>query len=951
MASKEKKDKGTDRKKDGQEKGQKASSKEEQPKQGASRDKGSQAEEKKTYYDKEVKAVLKELNTSEKGISEAEAKRRLERYGPNKLEEKEKVSPWKIFLQQFKSPLIWVLIAAMIISVIVAFIEKSNHVTAADLTDAIVIFVILILNAVFGFIQEYKAEKAIEKLRELSSPKAKVIRDGHEKEIDAVNLVSGDIIRIETGDRISADARIIEEKELETQEAALTGESNPVAKTADKLKSDLGVGDRLNCVFAGTVATMGRAKAVVTMTGMDTQTGKIAEMIITSKKEKTPLQKKLAKLGKLLTVVVIVISFVVFAVGMLRGYLTEGIDFSLVKEMLISAIALAVAAIPEGLPAVVTISLALGVRRMIKRNALIRRLPSVETLGATTVICTDKTGTLTHNQMTVTRMYANGKTIKVGGTGYKPEGRFSDTENIKTLLEIGALCNDAKLKKEKKEWKVTGDPTEGALIVSARKAGMDIGKLEKRKKRVDEIGFTSERKRMTTIHSSDKGNVAYTKGAPDIILKLCSSILVNGKEEKLTSKKKKEILEKNDEFADNALRVLGFAYKKLGKKHDKKNLEKDLVFVGLQAMIDPPRKEVKDAVEKCRTAGIRVIMVTGDHMHTAVAIGKQLGIKGKAIEGAKLEKMSRKKLKKNAGDITVYARVDPKHKVKILEALRSRGHVVGMTGDGVNDAPALKKADIGVAMGITGTDVSKEASDMVLTDDNFASIVSAIEEGRTIFDNIRKFVMYLLSSNFGEVLVVFFGILLGKLPILALHILWINIATDGLPALALSVEPPEKDIMKRKPKKKKEGILTKHRFYLMIGIGIVMTLGTLGIFRYYPSDSLEHARTMAFTTLVLFQLFNVLNLQSESKSVFKTLLMNKWLIGAIISSVALQVIILYLPFLNQVFSTVPLSMIDWLWAVIVSASIVVFGELVKLGMYLKEKSSKESSSANKDKGN
>ncbi|MBD3354696.1 calcium-translocating P-type ATPase, SERCA-type [Candidatus Woesearchaeota archaeon] len=894
-------------------------------------------ENKKTYYDKEIKEVLKELDTEEEGLSSSEAKKRLEKYGRNKLKEEKGISGFKIFIEQFKSPLIWVLIAAMLISIAVAFIEKENGLRVKDLTDAIVIFVILVLNAVLGFIQEYKAEKAIEELKKLASLKATVLRDGKEKDVDAEELVPGDVVLIETGDRIPADARIIEEHEMETQEAALTGESTPVAKEEDKLKSNLAVGDRVNCVFSGTVATKGRAKAVVMRTGMKTEIGNIAKMISAAEKEKTPLQKKLAKLGKFLTFLVIGVSITVFGAGMLRGMFTDGVNFILVKEMLIAAIALAVAAIPEGLPAVVTISLALGVRRMVSRNALVRKLPSVETLGATTVICTDKTGTLTHNQMTVKRIFVNDKVVKVEGSGYKPEGHFSDTKNIDKILEIGALCNDSKLVKEKKKWEVHGDPTEGALIVSAKKSGMNVEEIEEKKEREEEIGFTSERKRMTTIHSTGNGKVAYMKGAPDVILDLCNKVLINGKVKKLTKKRRKKILDKNEEFADDALRVLGFAYKKVGKKYDKKNLEKNFIFVGLQGMIDPPRKEVKDAVKKCRSAGIDVIMVTGDHISTAKAIGKDLGIEGKSITGAELEKMSDKELKKKVEDIAVYARVDPKHKIRIVEALKSRKHIAAMTGDGVNDAPALKKADIGIAMGITGTDVSKEASDMVLTDDNFASIVNAVEEGRTIYDNIRKFVMYLLSSNLGEVLVVFFGILLGKLPILALHILWINIATDGLPALALGVEPPEKDIMKRKPRKKEEGIVTKKRFYLMMGIGVVMMLGTLGIFKFYPASSLEHSRTMAFTVLVLFQLFNVLNLQSEEKSVFKTLFMNKWLIGAVLSSVALQFVILYVGFFNTVFDTVALSFVDWIWAVGVAASILVFGELVKLGIWLKKR--------------
>ncbi len=911
--------KDSDIKKKREEKNKKQEAKNKSEKQEAKED---YEENKKTYYDMDSKDVLKEFETTEKGLSEKEVKKRLEEYGRNKLEEKDKISPWKIFAQQFMSPLVWVLIAAMIISIVVAFIESNNGVSISELTDAIIIFVILIFNAIFGFIQEYKAEKAIEKLRELSSPKATVIRDGKEKDIDAEEIVPGDIIKIETGDRMPADARIIEESELEAQEAALTGESNPVAKTTDKLKSGLGVGDRLNMVFAGTVTTKGRAKAVVTRTGMKTETGKIAEMISASKKEKTPLQKKLAKLGKLLTILVIIISILIFGIGLLRGYLTEGIDFALVKEMLIFSIALAVAAIPEGLPAVVTISLALGVRRMIKKNALIRRLPSVETLGATTVICTDKTGTLTHNQMTVTKMYVNDKVVEVSGKGYKPEGDFSDSKNIGALLEIGALCNDSELKKEKKKWEVTGDPTEGALIVSARKAGMNSIKLNKQKKRKDELGFTSERKRMTTIHSTDKGNIAYMKGAPDGILDLCTKILINGKEQKLTKDKQKEILKQNDGFADDALRVLGFAYKKIGKKYSKKNLEKEFVFVGLQAMIDPPREEVKDAVKKCNTAGIKVIMITGDHKKTAVAIGKQLGIEGKSIEGAELEKMSKKELKKHVEEIAVYARVDPKHKVKILEALKSKGHIVGMTGDGVNDAPALKKADIGVAMGITGTDVSKEASDMVLTDDNFASIVNAMSEGRTIFDNIRKFVNYLLSSNLGEVMVILTAILIGlPLPITAIQILWINLITDGLPALALGLDPASPNIMQRKPRKKEEGIITKNTAANIIIISILMTLASLFLFnRYYEAD-LVKAQTIVFTTLVILEFVRLYMIRSDYNI---KMLSNNWLVLAVVLSIGMQLLVLYSP-LNAFFNTIPLNLMEWVYILSTSFIVLIIG--------------------------
>jgi Ca2+-transporting ATPase len=825
----------------------------------------------------------------------------------------------------------------MAISIVVAFIEGHNGVNVEDLTDAAVIAVILIFNAIFGFVQEFKAEKAIEALKKMTSLKATAIRDGKEKDVDAESLVPGDIILLETGDKVPADCRVLESSELDTLEAALTGESTPVTKRTERLKSNLAVGDQKNCVFSGTSVTKGKGRAVVCFTGMKTEIGHIATMISKAEAGKTPLQEHLARLGKFLTIMTILVSIVVFATGLTKGYFAEGIDFELVKSMLIAAIALAVAAIPEGLPAVVTISLALGVRKMIAKNALIRKLPSVETLGATTIICSDKTGTLTHNQMTVRKIYANNKVIDVGGTGYSPEGHFSDRRNIDMLLEIGALCNDSELVHEGREWKVKGDPTEGCLIVSAKKAGIHVDKIANELKRKDEIAFTSERKRMTTIHSSRKGNKAFMKGAPDIILKLCSKMLVDGRVKSLTQADRKKILGQNEKFANDALRVLGFAYRDIGKKYSKKALEKDFVFVGLQAMIDPPREEVKESISKCKTAGIRVVMITGDHITTAQAIGRELGITGKAVTGAELEKMSERELERQVYKISVYARVDPKHKMMIVKALKKKSEVVAMTGDGVNDAPALKKADIGVAMGITGTDVAKEASDMILTDDNFSSIVNAVEEGRVIYDNIRKFVMYLLSSNIGEVLTIFVGILIGPLPVLALQILWINIATDGLPALALGMEPPEKGIMKRKPRSKTEGIVTRSRLGMMLAIGLIMMFGTLGLFRYYPAASIELSRTIAFTALVLFQLFNVLNLQSEEESFFKTLFLNKWLVGAVIVSLALQFVIIYVPFFNSVFGTVPLSLKDWLAATAVSASILVFGELVKLYSYLKRK--------------
>ena len=866
-------------------------------------------------HNKTIKEALAELKSSEKGLSSHEAKKRLEKHGYNQIEEKEKISAFRIFIGQFKSFIIWILIIAVIIS---AFL--------GEMVDAAVILAIVVLNAIFGFMQEYKAEKAIEALKNMASLKATVLRDGNEFEIDAKEVVPGDIIILSEGEKIPADARLIEIVMLETQEASLTGESLPVPKHLRVLDKDVGIADRVNMVFSGTIITKGKGKAVATATGMKTEIGKIAHMIQTVKQETTPLQKKLEKLSKFIAVLVLAICAVVFLVGILRG--GNAID------MLISAVSLAVAAIPEGLPAIVTISLALGVQRMVKRNALMRKLPSVETLGSCTVICSDKTGTLTHNEMTVKKIYVNNKVVDVSGSGYSPEGKFSsDPKEFLPLLRAGALCNDASLDKNK-SWNIIGDPTEGALLVSAAKAGFWKKELELRFKRVEEIIFSSERKRMTTIHKAGNDKIAYMKGAPDVVLELCTKMLVNGKEIALSKSDKENILRANEEFASSALRVLGFAYKKLYE--NEKDIEKGMTFVGLQGMIDPPRAEAKSAIAKCKKAGIKVVMITGDHKATAMAVARELDIQGRAITGQELDKINN--FEDIVEDIAIYARVNPEHKLKIVDALKKRGHIVAMTGDGVNDAPALKKADIGIAMGITGTDVSKEASDMILMDDNFVSIVNAIEEGRTIFDNIRKFVDYLLSSNMGEVLTMLIGIILFTtaegstlLPLLALQILWINLITDGLPALALGVEPPEKGVMERLPVIPKEKIMNNERIIMMLIIGIIMAIGTLGIFKYcMPETNIIYAQTMAFTTLVMFQMFNVLNQRSERESLFKIgIFKNIWLWGAIIVSVGLQFLVLYTP-LNSIFRVVPLTGIDWLIVVAVSASVFVAVEIIKL---------------------
>ena len=871
------------------------------------------------YHDITLKELYHTLSTSERGLTSSEAEKRLEGYGKNEIREKEKISPVNIFLSQFTSPVVWVLIVAILISFAV------DH-----KIDAVVISIILLINAVFGFIQEYKAEKAIEALKKLASLKAVVIRDNKEGEVDATELVPGDVVLLETGDKIPADARLVESISLATEEASLTGESVPISKQVDVLPKATQVADRTNIVYSGTAIVRGRGKAVVTETGSKTQIGRIAKMIETEKKSMTPLQKQLKRFAKSLSLLVLGICVIIFSVGMLKG---ENLF-----QMFLTSVSLAVAAIPEGLPAVVTVSLALGIRKMIKRNALIRKLPSVETLGCTTVICSDKTGTITKDEMTVKKIYVDGIVVNVTGTGYDRTGNFSSKpKNLRLLLEMGALCNNARI-----DNKVFGDPTEAALIISAAKAGIDKEEFELKYKRIEEIPFESERKRMTTVHDVKGQKIAFTKGAPDVILNLCNRINTNRRVTKLTPKQKEQILKVNEEFAKNALRVLGFAYKTITK--DNAVEEKDLIFVGLQAMIDPPRGEVREAIRKCEKAGIKVIMITGDHRLTAIAIARELGLKEEAITGEELDRISDAELKERVDEISIYARVNPEHKLRVVKALESKGHVVAVTGDGVNDAPALKKSSIGIAMGVKGTDVAREASDMILTDDNFASIVNAIEEGRTIYDNIRKFVQYMLSSNFGEVLTVFVAIMVfldfqGKpiLPLLPLQILWINIVTDMFPALALGVDLADKGTMERPPRKASSHIINIDRASILFLIGIIMMLGTLGIFRYYMvKHDILYAQTVAFTTLVMFQMFNVFNFRSERKSALRGFFSNRWLIVGVILSILLQLIVIYTP-INEYFlcagqdCSVPiLNILDWFYIIIVSSSVLVFVEIIKI---------------------
>jgi len=881
-----------------------------------------------SWHSRPADEIFSEFYSSPKGLTGANAAQRLAKNGPNELEEKEKKSLLRLFLAQFNSFIIWILIIATLVSYAIG-----------ERVDAVVIFIILILNAVFGFWQEFKAEKSIEALKRLAALKAKVIRDGKQIRIDARDIVPGDILVIESGDKVAADARLFEAVCLESDESSLTGESTPVIKDIKPVQKDAPPAERRCMVFSGTTVSKGRGRAVVVGTGMKTEIGKIAYLVQSTEQKETPLQHKLSQLGHFLGVVILVICAIIFLVGILRS--NESI-----ADSFMVAVSLAVAAIPEGLPAVVTICLALGVQRMVRKNALIRLLPAVETLGSCNVICTDKTGTLTYNQMTVREIFAGNRIIHVTGHGYVPVGEFQQNgkkisaAQLEQLLNVATLCNDAKLIKNNDRWEISGDPTEAALIVASGKAGISQEQLSRRLPRVEEIPFDSERKLMTTIHRG-RSVFAYVKGAPDIIIEKCSRIFVGGKIKRLNTKDRKAILDKNEEMANRALRVLGFAYKQI-KSPKEKNIESDLIFLGLMGMIDPPRQEVRESIKKCSDAGIKVVMITGDHKATAVAIGKELGIRqGKVLTGPELDRLG--SLTSIVDDVSIYARVSPQHKMRIISALKSRRYVVAMTGDGVNDAPALKRADIGIAVG-SGTDVAKEASDMVLTDDNFASIVNAVEEGRGIYDNIKKFVKYLLSSNLGEILTIFIAILVGYhdpatgkiiLPLVAIQLLWINLLTDGAPALALGVEPTDPDVMMQKPRKSSENIISFSHLFELIAVGIIMAAGTLFVFNssLNISGSARYASTMAFTTIVMFQLFNVLNFKSEKKSIFKVgLFSNIWLVIAILSSLLLQLIVIYTP-LSVYLKTAALDWQSWGVIILVSSTVLMFGELKKLALH------------------
>jgi len=877
------------------------------------------------YYSLSAEEVIKHFDTNaSKGLNQTEAVNRLKKYGYNKLESKKKKNFLQIFLSQFKSFMIIILLIAAVISGVVGIMEGEG------LLDTFVILGILILNAFVGAFQERKAESSLEALKNLAAPDSRVLRDGTIKEILTKELVPGDIVILETGEIIPADIRLTEAVNLKIQESALTGESVPVNKNTDILTGeDIALGDRINMAFSGGIVTYGRGRGVVVGTGMNSEVGKIADLLQNTVDTETPMSKRLEQLGKTLGIAALAICAVIFLVGILYG--------NSVIDMFMTAVSLAVAAIPEGLPAVSTVVLAIGVQRMVKRNAIIRTLPSVETLGSATVICSDKTGTLTQNKMTVVEVYVNHENIETDSTD-----RPSEAEgNLLKLIRTSVLCTDALIgKTEDGNAELTGDPTETALLGLGLRFGINKTELERENKRMAEVPFDSERKRMSTVNRSLNDEVRINvKGGLDEVLAVCNKITVNGEILPLTEEHIKKIRSANEKMANSALRVLAAAYKDLQalpQSVEIDTIENDLVFIGLLGMIDPPRQEVIDAVSKCNTAGIRPVMITGDHKITAMAIARETGIYKEgdtAITGKELEKISDEELTENVARYSVYARVAPEHKVRIVKAWQKQKEVVAMTGDGVNDAPALKQADIGAAMGIVGTDVAKGAADMILTDDNFATIVSAVEEGRRIYDNILKAIQFLLSTNVGEIFLILVASIVNiGTPLLPIHILWVNLVTDSLPALALAMDPADKGIMKRKPRNSKKGLMTKGMLWRVLYQGVM--IGTIPLVAYITGlreGGEALGRTMAFSTLIFAQLVHIRNLHSNKISSFKiNPLANKPLIGAVLISAGMALIVLLVPPVQEAFSLVPLDGKHWTIVLLLSLLPLIIVELFKL---------------------
>ena len=900
-----------------------------------------------------------------RGLTDEDARARLERFGPNELAAEKPVPSWRRFLAQFQDVLVILLLVATAISAGLWAFERDAPLPY----EAIAILAVVLLNATMGYVQETRAEAAVAALRAMSAADATVIRNGEPRTIGATGIVPGDIIVVEEGDTIPADARVVESAALQTAEAALTGESLPVSKNTAPIAEDVPLGDRDNMIFSGTAATYGHGRAIVTATGMRTEMGRIAGLMKQTPDEATPLQRELDRTGKILGLVVIAIAVVMIVTIII---VEDVHGAAALFDVLILGVALAVAAVPEGLPAVVTAVLSIGVQRMARRNAIVRHLAAVETLGSATVIASDKTGTLTKNEMTVRVAVTASGRVTFEGSGYSPEGFVRSDGGgpiegalrveIERALAVADRANNATVQERDGRWMVQGDPTEGALLVAARKCGLSSADLDERLPRVGEVPFSSERKLMSTIHrdtGQEHAGIVFTKGAPDVLLARCAFEVFGDGRRPLTETRRDEILRVNESLAGEALRTLGVAARWLEEdalaEHTARpdeRVEQGLVFAGLIGMIDPPRAEAKDAVARARGAGIRPLMITGDHPRTAAVIAQELGIitDGRAITGAELGTLAGEAGSRTVAAVSVYARVNPEHKLRIVDALQRAGAVVAMTGDGVNDAPALKKADIGIAMGITGTDVSKEAADMVLADDNFASIVAAVEEGRAIFANIRKFLRYLLSSNIGEVMTMFFGVVLARqlglhggsgealvLPLLATQILWINLVTDGLPALALGVDPADEGIMTQQPRPVGEGVLTPRMWRGIVFVGVIMAIGTLFVLDASLAGGfvdgrgdLRHAQTMAFTTLMLFQMFNVVNARSDEQSAFVHLFTNAWLWAAVGGSVALQVLVVHMPFLQRAFGTTDLSGGDWVFCVAVASSVLWLREVSKV---------------------
>ncbi|MDP3183140.1 MAG: cation-translocating P-type ATPase, partial [Desulfobaccales bacterium] len=873
-------------------------------------------------YSLNPQQILKLLETAPTGLIPSQVQERLERFGHNELAPAKKISPFRIFLRQFENILIIILMVATAVSFLL-----GEHL------DAWVILAILVACAVLGFVQEYKAEQAAAALQKMAAPTATVIRDGQEQVIPARQVVPGDLLLLHTGDRVVADGRLLEEVNLMADESVLTGESTPVSKGLASLTAvDIPLADQACMVFGGTVITYGRGRAVVTATGMDTEFGRIARLLTEVVEEKTPLEARMDAIGKGLSLICLSVAAGAALLGVWRGYGW--------LEMLIWGISLAVAAVPEALPAVVTGALAIGTTRMARQNAIVKRLPAVETMGCTTVICTDKTGTLTKNEMTARRLFLDGRELEISGMGYEPVGAFlfngqevtpATQAVLKTAARIALLCNDANLEEEKGVWKLRGDPTEGALLVLARKAGLDPARQSLEFPRVAEIPFSAERKMMTTIHQGATSIWAYLKGAPEALLSRSVQILTEAGERPVTDQDRREIMEQAHQMAGQALRVLGLAYRALEAvpEPSPEAVEKDLVWVGLVGLMDPPRPEARQAVAHCFQAGIRVIMVTGDHPDTAAAVAREVGLMSstqehQVVTGPELSRMSDAELTAILSEVKVFARVAPEDKLRLVNILKAQGEVVAMTGDGVNDAPALKRADIGVAMGLAGTEVTKETAAMILADDNFATLVAAVEEGRAIYDNIKKYLVFLLSCNLAEILVLTGAFFLGMpLPLIAIHILMVNLATDGLPALALGVDPKAPDLMSRPPRPPQERVFNRSVNILLGVISAYMTLVLVPLFIYFfywnPAGAtsyqatLSRAQTMIFVTLVLLEMVNAFNCRSDYHSLFTVgVFPNRFLVVSVLISVAITVAVVQWPLLARLFHTVPLSLNEWL---------------------------------------